>query len=223
MDRFYYYLFYGSFTLMPILLLLILITQQRCRVWAKRCARKLDIINDTVERVKYSAESAITRYLSDSVPDKMHGLISEMVEKHFRENVLPCELRPEDVEFGSPYKEPEIFPKESFDINDFPTMEPELQEKLRPAIETIVFEEGYADKYINRPSFNLNGIGMKRVALSPEHWTKLVSLGFVNEEPVSVSAIVHNILAEHFDKYGKEIGELVIIGDRNKKYGYGRN
>jgi hypothetical protein len=153
----------------------------------------------------------------------MHGLISEMVEKHFRENVLPCELRPEDVEFGSPYKEPEIFPKESFDINDFPTMEPELQEKLRPAIETIVFEEGYADKYINRPSFNLNGIGMKRVALSPEHWTKLVSLGFVNEEPVSVSAIVHNILAEHFDKYGKEIGELVIIGDRNKKYGYGRN
>ena len=149
---------------------------------AKRCARKLDIINDTVESVKYSAESAITRYLSDSVPDKMHGLISEMVEKHFRENVLPCELRPEDVEFGSPYKEPEIFPKESFDINDFPTMEPELQEKLRPAIETIVFEEGYADKYINRPSFNLNGIGMKRVALSPEHWTKLVSLGFVNEE-----------------------------------------
>lgn len=61
MDRFYYYLFYGSFTLMPILLLLILITQQRCRVWAKRCVRKLDIINDTVESVKYSAESAITR------------------------------------------------------------------------------------------------------------------------------------------------------------------
>lgn len=79
------------------------------------------------------------------MPDKIHGLISEMVEKHFRENVFPCEVRPEDVEFGSPYKE---VSKESFDINDFPTMEPELQEKLRPAIEAIVFEEGYADKYI---------------------------------------------------------------------------
>lgn len=222
MDRFYYYLFYGSFTLMPILLLLILITQQRCRVWAKRCARKLDIINDTVESVKHSTESAITRYLSDYVPDKIHGHISEIVEKNIRESFSQVDLHPIDTEYNSPYEGPLKSSNDSFDIKDFPAMESDLHGKLMPVIEAIAFEESYTDKYINRPSFNLNCIGMKRIALSPEHWTKLVNLGFVKEDPVSVSAIVYNILAEHFSIYGKEIEELVLIGDRNRKYGYGR-
>lgn len=89
-------------------------------------------------------------------------------------------------------------------------------------MEALALEQSYSDKYIKRPDINLNGVGMKRVALSPEHWAKLTSLGFVNETPVSISAIVFNILVEHFSTHGKEIDELVIIGDRNMKYGYGR-
>lgn len=223
MDRLYYYLFYGSFTLMPILLLLILLTQQRCRVWAKRCARKLDIIRDEVESVKYSAESAITRFLSDYIPDKIHAIVSELVEKHIRENDCPQEIRPEDVEFIPACEEPQTSPLKSFDINDLPKMDPDFEDRFGPVImEALGLEQCYSDKYIKRPDINLNGVGMKRVSLSPEHWAKLTSLGFVNETPVSVSAIVNNILMEHFSTYGKEIDELVIIGDRNKKYGYGR-
>lgn len=224
MDDLYFYLFYGSFTLMPILLLLILLTQQRCRVWSKRCARKLDAIRDEVESVKYSAESAITRYLSDYIPERIHTHVSDMVEKHIRENSFLRDIREEDVEFVSPCEEPQIQPLKSFDINDLPKMDPELGEKCGAAIlEAFGFEQSYSDKYIKRSDVNLNGMGIKRVALSLDHWSKLTSLGFVNETPVSVSAIVNNILAEHFSTYGKEIDELVIIGDRNKKYGYGRN
>lgn len=223
MDNLYYYLFYGSFTLMPILLLLILLTLQHSRVWSKRCARKLDEIRDEVENVKHSAESAITRYLSDFIPDKIHSLVSEMVEKHIRENEYPRELRSEDVEFVNPNDEPQLNSLKPFDISDFPPMDADFEDKFGPVImEALAFEQSYSDKYIKSPDVNLNGIGMKRVALSPEHWSKLTSLGFVNETPVSVSAIVFNILTEHFSTHGKEIDELVIIGDRNKKYGYGR-
>lgn len=223
MDNLYYYLFYGSFTLMPILLILILLTLQRCRVWSKRCAHKLDEIRDEVESVKYSAESAITRYLSDYIPDKIHALVSEMVEKHIRENEYPRELRSEDVEFVNPNDEPQTSSLKPFDISDLPPIDPDFEDKFGSVImEALAFEQSYSDKYIKRPDVNLNGVGMKRVALSPEHWAKLTSLGFVNETPISVSAIVFNILTEHFSTYGKEIDELVIIGDRNKKYGYGR-
>lgn len=223
MDRLYYYLFYGSFTLMPILLLLILLAQQRCRVWSKRCARKLDAVLDGVESVKYSVESAITRYLSECIPDKIHSLVSEMVEKHIRENDCPHEVCLEDVEFVSTCEESHTSPLKPFDINDLPKMDPELEGKFSSAIlEAFALEESYSDKYIKRPVYNLNGMGMRRVTLSPEHWAKLMSLGFVNEPPVSVSAIVNNILTEHFITHGKEIDELVIIGNRNKKYGYGR-
>lgn len=224
MDDLYFYLFYGSFTLMPILLLLILLTQQRCRVWSKRCARKLDAIRDEVESVKYSAESAITRYLSDYIPEKIHTLVSDMVEKHLRDNNYPQEACLNDVEFVLSDEEPQIQPLKPFDINDLPKMDPELGEKCGVAIlEAFGFEQSYSDKYIKCSDVNLNGMGIKRVALSREHWSKLTSLGFVNETPVSVSAIVNNILTEHFSTHGKEIDELVIIGDRNKKYGYGRN
>lgn len=223
MDNLYYYLFYGSFTLMPILLLLILLTLQRCRVWSKRCARRLDAVRDEVESVKHSAESAITSYLSEYIPDKIHSLVSEMVEQHIRDNEYPRELRSEDVEFVNPNDEPQPSSLKPFDISDFPTMDADFEDKFGPVImEALAFERSYSDKYIKRPGVNLNGIGMKRVALSPEHWAKLTSLGFVNETPVSVSAIVFNILTEHFSTYGKEIDELVIIGDRNMKYGYGR-
>lgn len=223
MDRLYYYLFYGSFTLMPILLLLILMTQQRCRVWSKRCARKLDIIRDEVESVKYSAESAITRYLSDYIPDKIHAIVSELVEKHIRESDYPHEVCQEDVEFVPACEGPQTSPLKLFDINDLPRMEPDFKDRFGPVImEALALEQSYSDKYIKRPDINLNAMGMKRVALLPEHWAKLTSLGFVNETPVSVSAIVFNILTEHFSTHGKEIDELVIIGNRNKKYGYGR-
>lgn len=224
MDHLYYYLFYGSFTLMPVLLLLILLTLQRCRVWSKRCARKLDAIRDEVESVKYSAESAITRYLSDYIPDKIHSLVSDMVEEHLRDNNYPQEVCLNDVEFMLSDEKPQVQSLKPFDINDFPKMDPELGEKCGAAIlEAFAFEQSYSAKYIKRPDVNLNAMGMKRVSLSPEHWSKLTSLGFVNETPVSVSAIVFNILVEHFSTHGKEIDELVIIGDRNKKYGYGRN
>lgn len=223
MDRLYYYLFYGSFTLMPILLLLILLTQQRCRVWSKRCARKLDTIRDEVECVKYSLESAITRYLSDCIPDRIHTLVSEMVEKHIRENDFPCEVRLEEVEFAPACEEPQPHPLKQFDVNDLPKMDSEFGEKYGDAIfEALAFEESYTDKYITRPAINFNGIGMKRVTLSPDHWSKLMDLGFVKEEPVSVSALLYNILEEHFNTYGKEIEPLAIIGNRNMKYGYGR-
>lgn len=223
MDNLYYYLFYGSFTLMPILLLLILLTLQRSRVWSKRCALKLDAVRDEVESVKHSAESAITRYLSDYIPEKIHSLVSEMVEKHIRENEYPRELHSEDVEFVTPSDEPHTAPLKTFDISDLPPIDPEFEDKFGPVImKALAFEQSYSDKYIKRPDVNLNGMGMKRVALLPEHWSKLTSLGFVNETPVSVSAIVFNILTEHFSTHGKEIDELVIIGDRNKKYGYGR-
>lgn len=223
MDHLYYYLFYGSFTLMPILLLLILLTQQRCRVWSKRCARKLDIIRDEVESVKYSAESAIMRYLSDYIPDKIHALVSEMVEKHIKDNEYARELSLKDVEFVTPCEKPQPHDLKPFDISDFPTMNGDFEDRFGPVImEALALEQGYSDKYIKRPDINLNAMGMKRVALLPEHWAKLTSLGFVNERPVSVSAIVFNILAEHFSTYGKEIDELVIIGNRNKKYGYER-
>ena len=223
MDGLYYYLFYGSFTLMPILLLLILLTLLRCRAWSKRCALKLDAVRDEVESVKHSAESAITRYLSDYIPDKIHSLVSEMVEKHIRENSYLGDIREEDVEFVPPCEEQEVRPLRTFDINDLPRMEPDFEERFCPVImEALALEQGYSDKFIKRPDINLNAMGMKRVALSPEHWSKLTSLGFINETPVSVSAIVFNILMEHFSTYGKEIEELVIIGDRNMKYGYGR-
>lgn len=223
MDHLYYYLFYGSFTLMPILLLLIFLTLLRCRVWSKRCARKLEDVHEEVESVKHSAESAIMRCLSDYIPDKIHSLVSEMVEKHIRENSYLSDIREEDVEFVPTCEAPQTNPLKSFDINDLPKMEPGFGEKFGPVImEALTSERYYTDKYIKRPDINFNGIGMKRVALSPEHWSRLASLGFVNETPVSVSAIVFNILTEHFSTYGKEIEELVIIGDRNMKYGYGR-
>ena len=223
MDYLYYYLFYGSFTLMPVLLLLILLTLQRYRVWSKRCARKLDSIRDEVESVKYSAESAITRYLSDHIPDKIYALVSDMVEKHIRENEYPRELRSEGVEFVTPSEEPQPNSLRPFDLSDLPPIDPDFEDRFGPVImEALALEQSYSDKYMKRPDFNLNGVGMKRVALSPEHWAKLTSLGFVNETPVSVSAIVFNILVEHFSTHSKEIDELVIIGDRNKNYGYGR-
>lgn len=223
MDHLYYYLFYGSFTLMPILLLLIFLTLLRCRVWSKRCARKLEDVHEEVESVKHSAESAIMRYLSDYIPDKIHAIVSELVEKHIRESDYRHEVCQEDVEFVPACEEPQTSPLKPFDINDLPRMEPDFEDRFGPVImEALALEQGYSDKYIKRPDINLNAMGMKRVALLPEHWAKLTSLGFVNERPVSVSAIVFNILAEHFSTYGKEIDELVIIGNRNKKYGYER-
>lgn len=223
MDRLYYYLFYGSFTLMPILLLFIVLTLQRCRVWSKRCARKLDAVRDEVKSVKYSVESAINRYLSDCIPDKIHSIVSEIVENQIRENSFFADVKETDVESIPPCEDSQKRPLKAFDINDFPTMDADLGEKCKTTIfEALALEESYSEKYIKRPDINLNGMGMKRVAMSPEHWSKLTSLGYVNETPVSVSAIVFNILTEHFNRNGKEIDELIIIGNRNMKYGYGR-
>lgn len=223
MDDLYFYLLSGSIVLIPILLLLILLNQHRCRAWSKKCAHKLDTLCDEVESIKYSAEAALTRYLSDYIPEKIHSLVSDMVEKHIREDNSPQEVCLNDVEFEFTDEKPQVQSLKPFDINDFPKMDTELGEKCCTAImEALALEHGYSAKYIKRPDVNFNGMGMKRVTLSPEHWSKLTSLGFVNETPVSVSAIVFNILVEHFSTHGKEIEKLVIIGDRNMKYGYGR-
>ena len=223
MDDLYFYLLSGSIVLIPILLLLILLNQQRCRAWSKKCANKLDTLCDEVESIKYSAEAALTRYLSDYIPEKIHSLVSDMEETQIREKSSLSDIREEDVEVVLTDEKPQVQSLKPFDINDFPKMDPVLGEKCCTAImEALALEHGYSAKYIKRPDVNFNGMGMKRVSLSPEHWSKLTSLGFVNETPVSVSAIVFNILVEHFSTHGKEIEKLVIIGDRNMRYGYGR-
>ena len=223
MEGMCHYLLYGSVIVMPILLLLILLTLRCFSQGLHKSLRMLDMIREEVESVKSSAESAVTRYLTDCIPDKIHAIVSEIVEKQIRECNCLGDVLPEDVEFADSCEVPEVNPRKPFDINDFPTMDPDFEERFGPVIMgALALEQSYSDKYIKRPDFNLNGVGMKRVALSPEHWAKLTSLGFVNEPPVSVSAIVFNILVEHFNTHGKEIDELVIIGDRNKKYGYGR-
>lgn len=210
-------MFYGTLVCLLFPLVFILVMAYRYQLWLKRSYREIEGIRSDANSDKEELKSSILNYLDKELPEALKPIIKDMVESCVRKEI--------DKFFPSPdiSVEPTMVKKE-MSLEDVEFIKPssvgigvdELEEAfLSP-------EKTYAAQYLKKPDVSMNEMGIKRVSISPELWHKLNLLSFVKEEPISVSAIVQNILAEHFVCNDTEINKLTEIGRKNMKYGYGR-
>lgn len=201
---------YGYVIIMPCILLVILILVNRCRVWFKRTAKELgrlslDIRLD-VESRKHDEAWKRKAFDIEAFKSEMESSISDEVREAVRKEI--------DFLIGSPTEESMIQKEE------LPIMQGALLKE--PDVEFLPDTKSYGLTYLKKPEVSLNDMGIKRVSVNPDYWHKLNLLTYVDEEPLSVSAIVQNILTEHFEVHKLEITELAEKGRKNMKYGYGR-
>ena len=215
----YYYLFYTSFVSMPIILLLILLTQQRCRIWAKRgvkatedIARNIASIELALKKYHKDMDSYIGRKIEEFRTETTEG-IEDTIRKVV-DGILcpgPVEVKLEDLEF--------LDNKLENPVEDVPLMAFESENANKQAMDESQLNtllDNYVMDYPHPSDAKFLGAGCKRVYLSADLSAKLDKLTFVLEEPVTVSAILDNILIQHYHKYQKEIDVLCEIGKKNK-------
>lgn len=205
----YAYIFYGSLVIMPILLFLIFLVLDRCRVWSKKTAK------DVAEVKKHFTYGDVKRLLS-SISDRLADF-NDKIAPDFQK-VLMCEIQQavkdclkgnfetdyKDIEFLEPVddlqtqsenQEPMPFNLEGYlarmsDGQSKPIGFQDLDEAVQAAFDEGNIEEvremgndkvaDYTDKFLKRPDICLNNVGIKRISIPPELWHTIHSLAYAN-------------------------------------------
>lgn len=205
----YAYIFYGSLVIMPILLFLIFLVLDRCRVWSKKTAR------DVAEVKKHFTYGDVKRLLS-GISDRLADF-NDRIAPDFQK-VLMCEIQQavkeclkgnfekdyKDIEFLEPVddlqtqsesQEPMPFNLDGYlarmsDVESKPIGFQDLDDVFQASFDEGNMEEvrevsndkvaDYSDKFLKRPGICLNDIGVKRISIPPKLWQTIHSLAYAN-------------------------------------------
>lgn len=205
----YAYIFYGSLVIMPILLFLIFLVLDRCRVWSKKTAK---YVAEVKEQFSYGDVKRLLSGISDRLAD-----FNDKIAPDFQK-VLMCEIQKavkeclkgnfekgyKDIEFLEPVDDLQTQSENQelkpFNLNDSLARMSDVESKpigfqdLDEAFQ-VAFDEGnveevrevsndkvadYSDKFLKRPGICLNNIGIKRISIPPELWHTINSLAYAN-------------------------------------------
>lgn len=205
----YAYIFYGSLMIMPILLFLIFLVLDRCRVWSKKTAK------DVAEVKKHFTYGDVRRLLS-SISDRLADF-NDKIAPNFQK-VLMCEIQQavkeclkvnfekdyKDIEFlesvddlqtQSENQEPMPFNLDGYlarmsDVESRPIGFQDLDKAFQAEFDEGNIEEvremgndkvaDYSDKFLKHPDICLNNVGVKRISIPPELWQTIHSLAYAN-------------------------------------------
>lgn len=219
----YAYIFYGSLVIMPVLLLLIFLMLDRCRVWSKKTARGVAEVKSEVQQtVKQCLEENYEKSIRDF--DLLETANESNAQSEKQETI---QFSPDDF-----FIPPSNSNRELLEIQEIEAAfeeafkEESIEDKVRDISSEYVAD--YSDKYLKRPDICLNNIGVKRISIPPELWQTIHSLAYANAsgsqniEPLSISAVAYNIINEHFKTHSDEINILAERGSEKILRGYDR-
>lgn len=205
----YAYIFYGSLLIMPILLFLIVLVLDRCRVWSKKTAKDVAEVKEQftygdVKRILSCISERLADFNDKILPDfqkvvmyEIQQTIKECVKCNEKKNYSDIEfLEPVDDLTQCEKQEPEPFNLDDYlasmsDGQSKPIGIQDLEEAFQAAfdegkIEDAVREVGYdkvadySDKFLKHPGINLNNVGVKRISIPPGMWDTIQSLAYAN-------------------------------------------
>lgn len=219
----YAYIFYGSLVVMPVLLLIIFLMLERCRVWSKKTAKG-------VAEVKSEVRQTVKQCLEENYEKSAHDL--ELLETANGSNVQSenneaIQFNPDDF-----FIPPSNSDRELLEIQEIEAAfeeafkEDSIEDKVRDLSNEQVAD--YSDKYLKRPDICLNNIGVKRISIPLKLWQTIHSLAYANAsgsqniDPLSISAVACNIINEHFKTHSDEINILAERGSEKILRGYDR-
>lgn len=219
----YAYIFYGSLVVMPVLLLLIFLMLDRCRVWSKKTAKGVAEVKSEVQQtVKQCLEENYEKSIRDF--DLLETANESNTQSEKQEAI---QFNPDDF-----FIPPSNSDRELLEIQEIEAAfeeafkEDSIEDKVRDLSNVQVAD--YSDKYLKRPDIRLNNIGVKRISIPPELWQTIHSLAYAyasgsqNIEPLSISAVAYNIINEHFKTHSDEINILAERGSEKILRGYDR-
>lgn len=219
----YAYIFYGSLVVMPVLLLLIFLMLDRCRVWSKKTAKGVaEVKSEVRQTVKQCLEENYEKSIRDF--DLLETANESNVQSEKSEAI---QFSPDDF-----FIPPSNSDRELLEIQEIEAAfeeafkEDSIEDKVRDLSNEQVAD--YSDKYLKRPDICLNNIGVKRISIPPELWQTIHSLAYANAsgsqsiEPLSISAVAYNIINEHFKTHSDEINILAERGSEKILRGYDR-
>lgn len=219
----YAYIFYGSLVVMPVLLLLIFLMLDRCRVWSKKTAKE---VAEVKSEVRQTVKQCLEENYEKSIRD-FELLDTANESKAQSESHEAIQFNPDDF-----FIPPSNSDRELLEIQEIEAAfeeafkEESIEDKVRDISNVQVAD--YSDKYLKRADVCLNNIGVKRISIPPELWQTIHSLAYANAsgsqniEPLSISAVAYNIINEHFKTHSDEINILAERGSEKILRGYDR-
>lgn len=219
----YAYIFYGSLVVMPVLLLLIFLMLDRCRVWSKRTAKGVaEVKSEVRQTVKQCLEENYEKSIRDF---ELLETANESNAQSVKQEAI--QLSPDDFFIPPSDSDREVLGiREIEEAVQAAFKEETIEDKVRDLSSEHVAD--YSDKYLKRPDISLNNIGVKRISIPPELWQTIHSLAYANAsgsqniEPLSISAVAYNIINEHFKTHSDEINILAERGSEKILRGYDR-
>lgn len=219
----YAYIFYGSLVVMPVLLLLIFLMLDRCRVWSKKTAKGVGEVKSEVQQtVKQCLEENYEKSIRDFELLETANESNEQSEKH-----EAIQFNPDDFFIPPSNSDRELLGiREIEEAVQAAFKEESIEDKVRDLSSEQVAD--YSDKYLKRPDICLKNIGVKRISIPPELWQTIHSLAYANAsgsqniEPHSISAVAYNIINEHFKTHSAKINILAERGSEKILRGYDR-
>lgn len=205
----YAYIFYGSLVIMPILLFLIFLVLDRCRVWSKKTAKdvaevKKHFTYGDVKRLLSGISDRLADFNDRIAPDfqkvlmcEIHQAVKECLKGNFEKVYKDIEFLEsvDDLQTQSENQEPMPFNLDGylarmFDVESKPIGFQDLDEAFQAAFDEGNIEEvrevgndkvaDYSDKFLKRPGICLNNVGVKRISIPPELWHTIHSLAYAN-------------------------------------------
>lgn len=219
----YAYIFYGSLVVMPMLLLLIFLMLDRCRVWSKKTAKGVAEVKSEVQQ---TVKQCLEKNYEKSIRD--FELLETANESNAQsEKQAAIQFSPDDFFIPPSNSERELLEIQEIEAAfEEAFKEESIEDKVRDISNVQVAD--YSDKYLKRPDICLNNIGVKRISIPPELWQTIHSLAYANAsgsqniEPLSISAVAYNIINEHFKTHSDEINILAERGSEKILRGYDR-
>lgn len=219
----YAYIFYGSLVVMPMLLLLIFLMLDRCRVWSKKTAKGVAEVKSEVQQ---TVKQCLEKNYEKSIRD--FELLETANESNAQsEKQAAIQFSPDDFLIPPSNSERELLEIQEIEAAfEEAFKEESIEDKVRDISNVQVAD--YSDKYLKRPDICLNNIGVKRISIPPELWQTIHSLAYANAsgsqniEPLSISAVAYNIINEHFKTHSDEINILAERGSEKILRGYDR-
>lgn len=219
----YAYIFYGSLVVMPMLLLLIFLMLDRCRVWSKKTAKGVAEVKSEVQQ---TVKQCLEKNYEKSIRD--FELLETANESNAQsEKQAAIQFSPDDFFIPPSNSERELLEIQEIEAAfEEAFKEDSIEDKVRDLSNEQVAD--YSDKYLKRPDICLNNIGVKRISIPLKLWQTIHSLAYANAsgsqniDPLSISAVAYNIINEHFKTHSDEINILAERGSEKILRGYDR-
>ena len=206
----YAYIFYGSLVIMPILLFLIFLVLDRCRVWSKKTAKdvaevKKHFTYGDVKRLLSGISERLADFNDKIAPDfqkvlmyEIEHTVKECLKRNFEKDYKEIEFIEPDNDLKPQCENQSPMP---FNLDGYLARMSDgegksigfqdLDEAFQAAFNEDSIEEtvpgmsndkvaDYSDKYLKRPGICLNNVGVKRISIPPELWHTIHSLAYAN-------------------------------------------